>query len=193
MPTFDGTIPIGWLILIQAAAFIVTFCYGSFFEHTLHRYLMHRDNLLKYPYKLHALQHHKLFRADESYHAVNEDVKQHVSFGIGEYIILPLLHLIPFVALEIYAGLPVVIGGMLAIYAYLAAFDLTHYSMHVPNTFFFEKYGFFKWLKQHHLLHHKYQDRNLNVVLPIADFVLRTRINAPLPGQTVLELESTRV
>lgn len=190
MPTFDGTISVGWVIVIQAAAFLVSLFYTSFFEHTLHRYIMHRDNIFKYPYQLHALEHHRMFRADESYHAVNEDVKSHVAFGPSEYVILPLIHLIPLVALEFHAGLPVIIGGLAAFYAYLAAFDLTHYSMHVPNTFFFERYAFFKWLKRHHLLHHKYQDRNLNVVLPIADFVLGTRVSEPLPGQTVMDLES---
>jgi hypothetical protein len=37
------------------------------------------------------------------------------------------------------------------------------------------------WIDQHHRLHHLKPMRNLNVVLPLADFVFRTRIaSAPV-------------
>ncbi len=55
-------------------------------------------------------------------------------------------------------------------------------------------YGsFFEWtlhrfIKRHHLLHHKYQVRNLNVVLPIADLVIGTLVRRPKEGAVVLEV-----
>jgi hypothetical protein len=49
---------------------------ASFFEWTLHRFVMHRPlGPFTYPFRSHALVHHQIFRADESYHLINEEDK----------------------------------------------------------------------------------------------------------------------
>ena len=53
--------------------------FSSFFEWTLHRYLMHRSLLVKlfrYPYERHTLVHHHIFKADHTYHLVHEPDKK---------------------------------------------------------------------------------------------------------------------
>jgi len=53
-------------------------------------------------------------------------------------------------------------------------YEYLHYCMHVPRERNVERSGLFFRLNGHHLLHHRYPDRNLNVVLPLADLLLGT-------------------
>jgi sterol desaturase/sphingolipid hydroxylase (fatty acid hydroxylase superfamily) len=61
--------------------------------------------------------------------------------------------------------------------------------MHVPANRWFERTKAFKFSKEHHRIHHKYMNQNLNVFLPIADRCLGTyrsisSVNAPGSGTT---------
>ena len=55
---------------------------------------------------------------------------------------------------------------------YYVGYEGLHYLMHKPTFPFIEHSGFFKFIKRHHAIHHVYMDKNLNVLLPIADFCL---------------------
>ena len=47
--------------------------FASFFEWTLHRYLMHRPvGKFDYAFRSHALVHHHVFKADHTYHLQQE-------------------------------------------------------------------------------------------------------------------------
>jgi sterol desaturase/sphingolipid hydroxylase (fatty acid hydroxylase superfamily) len=46
--------------------------------------------------------------------------------------------------------------------------------MHLPKKRHVERSGIFFRLNGHHLLHHRYQRKNFNVVLPLADLCLGT-------------------
>jgi len=177
LPSIFSDVPLGTYFLCQGIALLATILYGSFFEWTLHRNVMHRKTWISYPFELHAMIHHKMFRHDETFHAQNEDMKHHVTFVPRDYLLLLLVNLPVFAAVELVIQVPVILGGLVACLLYLAAFDTLHWAFHVPNQRFFERFGWYVWLKQHHLLHHRYQNRNLNVVLPIADFVFRTRVS----------------
>ena len=51
--------------------------FGSFFEWTLHRYIMHRPvKWFRYPFERHALVHHRIFKADHTYHLIHEEDKK---------------------------------------------------------------------------------------------------------------------
>jgi sterol desaturase/sphingolipid hydroxylase (fatty acid hydroxylase superfamily) len=50
--------------------------------------------------------------------------------------------------------------------------------MHKPEKRFFSDWPVYKFLGRHHYLHHKHPDKNFNVVLPLADYVLGTIIRA---------------
>ena len=166
-------------LLTQGAAFLVTLIYCSFFEWTLHRNVMHRKTWLSYPFELHAMLHHRIFRHDHTYHAQNEEMRQHVTFVPRDYILLLLVNTPVFVATEWALRVPVLIGAWVAVLLYLAMFDILHWSFHVPNERRMERWFWVRWLKEHHRLHHQYQYRNLNVVLPLADLLFGTRIGKP--------------
>jgi hypothetical protein len=170
-PEFD------WLAYagIQAAALFVFVLYGSFAEWLLHKYIMHSKFIPRFPFEAHAIVHHGLFKADDSFHARTEEQFEHVTFSWFHHLMLIGIHIILYLSLEYLTGLPILIGGTIAVIAYLLAYEGIHYVFHVPGNRFFESHRWFLWLKQHHFVHHQRQFRNLNVVLPVADFVLRTR------------------
>lgn len=165
-------------LLTQPLAFLAVVLYGSFFEWTLHRYVMHRHTIISYPFRVHALQHHRLFRFDESFHALNEEMKTHVTFSPIDYLILLCINAPLFLGFEWLTGIHIGTGGCAAVLVYLGTFDVLHWCFHVPKGRFFEKHGWYRFIKRHHLLHHRYQDRNLNVVLPIADLVIGTLVRS---------------
>jgi hypothetical protein len=178
VPTFSpGSFPHGTYFLIQGLALLASIPYGSFFEWLLHRNIMHRKTWISYPFELHAMLHHKIFRHDETYHAQNEEMKGHVTFVPRDYILLLLVNTPVFLTIELAFHIPILLGGWLGCLLYLAAFDLLHWSFHVPEQSRVWMWGWVRWLKEHHRLHHRYQNRNLNVVFPLADFVLGTRVS----------------
>lgn len=177
LETFAPTVTVGVYFLCQGVALACTFIYGSFFEWTLHRNVMHKKTWISYPFKLHAMLHHKLFLHDETFHAQNEEMKGHVTFVPRDYILLLLVNTPVFLTVELVLQLPIAAGAWTACLLYLLAFDGLHWAFHVPNGRFFENWGPYRWIKRHHLLHHRYQNRNLNVVFPLADFVFRTRVS----------------
>jgi fatty acid hydroxylase family protein len=177
LPTFSSHTPLGQYLLCQGIAFLATVVYGSFFEWTLHRNVMHRKTWISYPFELHAMLHHKIFRHDETYHALNDEMKEHVTFVPRDYVLLLMVNSPIFIAAEALLGLPILIGAWTAVLCYLGMFDLLHWSFHVPKERRLERWFWIRWLKEHHRLHHQYQNRNLNVVFPLADLVFRTRVS----------------
>jgi hypothetical protein len=184
LPTFSyhGTLD-GYLIP-QALAFVATLIYGSFFEWTLHRNVMHRRTWLSFPFDVHAMLHHKIFRHDDTYHAQNDEMRQHVTFVPRDYILLTLVNTPVFLAVELVLNQPVMLGGWIAVLLYLGMFDFLHWTFHVPRERRMERWFVVRWLKEHHRLHHQHQNRNLNVVLPLADFVFGTRLGRATESST---------
>lgn len=185
LPTFTAAGWTGVALLSQSIAFVATVVYGSFFEWTLHRNVMHKKTWISFPFELHAMLHHRIFRHDETYHAQSEEMLEHVTFVPRDYIILLLVNTPIILAMEWLLKAPIAIGAWAAILSYLGMFDLLHWSFHVPKERRMERWFWVRWLKEHHRLHHQYQNRNLNVVFPLADFVFRTRVSRPLDHQPV--------
>lgn len=150
--------------------------YASFFEWTLHRFLMHRPFLgFRYAYEAHALTHHGTFRSDESYHLQHEDDKHTIPMAWWNGPVLILLSSIPLDFIGWYLGrwtIPLTAMGTIAVY--YATYESLHWCMHLPRKRNIERTGLFFRLNGHHVLHHRFPDRNLNVVLPLADLCLGT-------------------
>ncbi len=160
----------------QTVGFVGGIIYCSFFEWTLHRYVMHRPFLkfFRYPFEAHALVHHHTFRADESYHLKREADKTTVPMAWWNAPVMWLLHVGPVLLLQWWIGLPIAWGTFFALVAYYAAYEYMHWCMHIPRKRNIERSGIFFRLNGHHLLHHRYMGKNFNVVLPLADTLLGT-------------------
>jgi sterol desaturase/sphingolipid hydroxylase (fatty acid hydroxylase superfamily) len=165
--------------MILLVAFFGTILWGSFGEWLIHRFVMHtRQPLLPYPYELHAVGHHGMFGADASYHAQDEEMKKHVTFDPKDYFFILSAHVPGLLAFEWLTGIalsaPV---AAVAILGCTGAFDILHWKYHVPSDTWFQRTRLFRFLKEHHRLHHLRQDRNYNVFsLPLADWCLGTLI-----------------
>jgi hypothetical protein len=88
------------------------------------------------------------------------------------------LKAIPFaaiIALVSWQGAVVFVGTMCF---HHWAWNKIHLEMHKPEQKVFSTWPIYKFLARHHWLHHRYQDKNFNVVFPLADYVLRTSARA---------------
>lgn len=162
-------------LVCESLAFVFYFLYGSFFEWWFHKYLFHSPKYIKATFKAHALVHHQRYKYEKtSYEWQEGQEKDHIAM---DWFALPLFigtHL-PFLLLIQWAtGIPSVWGGVSAITAYYTIYEYFHYCMHVPANRIFEKNRIFLFAKEHHRIHHKYMQQNLNVYFPLADKCLGT-------------------
>jgi len=163
---------VGWAIVGLLCA--VAYC--SFFEWALHRYVMHRPvGRFRYPYESHALVHHRVFRADETYHLVDKKDARTIPMAWWNGPALVAIGSTPFLAAAWCLGQWGLLAGAAAgTAAYYAAYEYIHWCMHLPKQRTVERSGIFFRLNGHHLLHHRYMAKNFNVVLPLADLLLGT-------------------
>jgi len=177
---------LGWFLFYTICISFTLFVFANFFEWGLHRYVMHkRVKGFEYPFKKHAMVHHQIFKADETYHLINMKDKETIPMAwwngpaliiVGFLMSLPfsfLFHtnLIWWDALVIFTG-------------YYGAYEYLHMCMHLPKRRRLEFSRAFRLINGHHLLHHRYQGKNFNVVCPLADFcmgtlILRSKIKFP--------------
>lgn len=180
-----------------ALGFVGAVIPASFFEWLLHRYVMHRPFLgFRYPFDAHALVHHRIFRADETYHLRREEDKHTIPMAWWNGPVLVLLCELPFVVIAWATNCwGLAAGSLLAFASYFATYEYLHWCMHLPRRRAVERSGVFFRLNGHHILHHRYMHKNFNVVLPLADWCLgtllvRSRIAFPQPhGPAVPDLQ----
>jgi hypothetical protein len=159
-----------------AIGFITAVVFDSFFEWTLHRYVMHRPlGSFDYPFKAHAVVHHGIFRADATYHLQDEKDKTTIPMAWWNGPVLISICLGPFALWSWLSGhWGIVTGAALALTAYYATYEYLHWCMHLPRKRAIERSGIFFRLNGHHILHHRYMHKNFNVVFPLADLCLGT-------------------
>ena len=166
-------------VLWNLVGFVGAFFIGSFIEWTVHRFIMHR-NVVKFIYQLHTTWHHNYFKADETYTASLTDPADkwrldHVLFVPRDYLLFVLATGPIWLGVEFTLGAPVAFGGILATVTGLQMFNSLHWRYHVPRDTWFQRTWAFRFLKEHHRLHHEDMTKNLNVhFVPIADFLLGT-------------------
>lgn len=174
MPSFDFNHPWLWYVLWNLAGFFGSIVLNSFVEHWVHKHIMHKLNpIIPYGY-LHTTSHHAKFGHDESYETKDPVLKGHVLFTWKEYTLFPVFCLALYAPVELLIGRPILAGVLVAVFCGLQAFNSLHWRMHVPENTWFQRTWVFRFLKNHHKLHHERMDTNLNVVFPLADWVMGT-------------------
>jgi len=169
---FEIPMFMSWAVIGLVGAVV----YCSFFEWTLHRFVMHRPlGKFRYPFEAHALVHHRVFRADHSYHLENTKDAMTIPMAWWNGPALVALGTLPFLGLAWAVGQwGLLAGAGVAIAGYYATYEYIHWCMHLPKKRTVERSGIFFRLNGHHLLHHRYMGKNFNVVLPLADLLLGT-------------------
>ncbi len=152
--------------------------FGSFFEWTLHKFVMHRPvGGFKYAFQAHAVVHHQVFKADETYHLKDPKDRETIPMAWWNGPVLILIGATPTLLIAWATGhWALLVGALVAFMAYYAAYEYIHWCMHLPKQRRVEKPWVFRRLNGHHLLHHRYMHKNFNVVFPLADFCLGTLI-----------------
>jgi len=150
----------------------------SFIEHQVHSRLMHRRSFLsenavsfKRTFEAHAIVHHqhysKIF-ADQPV-APGEDREIRLTVRKAPIKALPVAALI---ALVSWPG-AVIFVAVVTFHHWV--WNKIHLEMHKPERRVFSTWPIYMFLARHHYLHHKYPDRNFNVVFPLADYLLGTK------------------
>ena len=164
--------------LWQLGAFFVWFAYGSFFEWWFHKNLFHSPKLIRATYEAHDRVHHVNYGDKESYDlpCATDPNGEHISM---DWFALPVfvgVHFPIIFAVQWLTGIPMVWGGCLAIGVYYVMYETVHYYMHIPRNRAIERMKLYKFLNEHHRIHHKYVNKNLNVLIPLADMVMKTLV-----------------
>jgi hypothetical protein len=150
--------------------------FASFFEWSIHRYVMHRPvGSFRYAFQAHAVVHHQVFKADHTYHLVDPKDKETIPMAWWNGPVLILMGASPTLLLSAITGHWIMLAGAATTFVlYYIAYEYIHWCMHLPKARRVEKPWLFRRLNGHHLLHHRYMHKNFNVVFPLADFCLGT-------------------
>jgi hypothetical protein len=174
------------LVISFTAAFVATLIYGSFFEWAFHRYFMHLPTFgITHFFKGHAKVHHRIYQGDLTY-AVGDRDPEEVTLAWWAMPILPLAHMPIMIGLYFQFGMSAAVGMFTACIFYQTAYEYLHYCMHVPQGRIIEVLPFYRWLNDHHLQHHRKHFTNLNVFIPIADYVFGTRRSCARPNAAMI-------
>jgi hypothetical protein len=174
------------LLIWAAAGFGSGIILASFFEWTLHRFVMHKPvGKFDYAFRAHAIVHHGIFKSDHTYHLINEKDKETIPMAWWNGPAIIAIGLLPVSAIAWAVGhWSLVLGAAVVFSLYYGAYEYIHWCMHLPKARRIEYSWPFRRLNGHHLLHHRYMHKNYNVVLPFADLcfgtlLLRSKIAFP--------------
>lgn len=168
------------LALVIALTLGAGFISASFFEWSVHKYLLHRPvPFLKIWmwFESHTRIHHVKFKFDHRYHLQSDDDKEIIDmkrwapvligFGSIPYFLVMALFDFP------YEWVMVATGTTLSALYYIA-YEYIHWCFHFPKKRRLEMSWLFRRLNGHHLLHHRFLGKNFNVVFPFADWCMGT-------------------
>jgi hypothetical protein len=162
--------------VFEALACLTWFTYGSFYEWFIHRHFMHARRFpLRDAFEGHTLLHHQIYRGDD-FLAHGPGRPPHLHLRPYTFPAILFSHLPLFILFEWLTGLPTLWGAVAGCTLYYIGFEYMHYLMHAPRGHFVERFRWFRFLREHHRLHHNYMRTNYNVVFPLADLCLGTLI-----------------
>jgi hypothetical protein len=174
------------MILSLITSIVLSETIFSFAEHQMHENFMHKKVLprrfYQKPYMIlqeifegHAVRHHGVWYRDFDFEANPEGKNDNIKFRLVDILIV-LTCLLPiaclFFSFSLLAGVTFIV--MLLIHAFL--WNTMHSQMHLPQPVFFADWSIFRWLAVHHYMHHQFTNKNYNIVVPLADYILGTKI-----------------
>ena len=171
---------------------LVSVVQGSFFEWAFHRYWLHRPWLPKECFTNHTLIHHQLCKYEDTFEVVEDEQHEALHFQWWGGPVLILINAAPWALISLGMSalgvklpyLAFVISFAVGMSIYYAGYEGLHYLMHKPMFPWIERSRAFQFIKRHHKIHHVHMNRNLNVLIPLADLVLGTLVTkmpAPVP------------
>jgi len=165
---YGGALFIVMIVLYAIAC--VLWC--SVCEWLLHKYLMHRSLLsFDYAYTAHTKVHHHIFKYDDSYHLQKAEDKATIPMAWWNGLVIAALSSFPVGLVFGWHGFAL---NYVVSMCYYGVYEFIHWCMHLPKRRRVEYRSWYRMLNGHHLLHHRYMNKNFNVVLPFADWIFGT-------------------
>lgn len=161
------------MFVLQLSGWILFCCIlMSFIEHQVHARIMHRRSIERFrkAFEAHAIFHHKHYSEIFSDEPVpdGEDKEIRLTTRKAPMKALPFAAIISLVSWQ--CGL--VFIGVVVFHHW--AWNKIHLEMHKPEQRGFSRWPIYQFLARYHWLHHRYPNKNFNVVFPFADYVLGT-------------------
>jgi hypothetical protein len=179
------------LVVAILAAVLICVVQASFFEWAFHRYWLHRPWLPESCFTSHTLIHHQVCKHDDTFQIVEEEQEESLTFKWWGGPLLILINLAPWSLLAwglaaqglSFPYLAFVVAFAVTMSLYYAGYEGLHHLMHKPTLPFIVRLRYFRFIERHHRIHHIHMDRNLNVLLPLADLCLGTLVTT-MPAAT---------
>ena len=152
---------------------------GNFVEWFMHRYVMHRRVdvfALRAIYERHTREHHQYFTDND----VTIDTVREFRIVFFPWRVLVVLGVVGSVLGWITAQVINPNAGYivyLAVGAHYLIYETFHLCCHVPDNWFVRHMPLVNTIRRHHTAHHNQgimMRKNMNLTLPIADWLLRT-------------------
>ncbi len=168
--------------------FWILFSYSfiSFFEYTIHKYLMHRDNIAKSLTRLpkisnslhsefhsHTHLHHGKYYKEFDYEEDEWGREHNLTIGWGQTMII-LIFISP-VLIPLFYFYP--LGGTILlslIILHNRLWGIIHTEMHIPTNGLLFKNPLYRFWRNYHYVHHEHTNKNFNVIFPLFDYILGT-------------------
>jgi len=109
---------------------------------------------------------------DETYHAQEGDDGKKIPMAWWNGIVIALLSSLPLLVF----GWKLFVLNYIVALCYYGIYETLHWYMHLPKKRKIEYKTWYRKLNGHHILHHRYMNKNFNVVLPFADWIFGTLI-----------------
>lgn len=173
---------------------IVAIVLGSFFEHAIHKSLMHRESpffrkkrFFANLFRSHALLHHGKYYKQFDHEDDPVGREESIIFAPQEIIAIQLMLLPIFFLIALVSP---VFGFCLLIVAFIHnnLWNIIHREMHQPKKPFWARWLAYRFLARYHFLHHRHTAKNYNVVFPFADYVFHTNAVATAEDIRLMEL-----
>lgn len=163
------------MLILQLVLWTVFSCIlMSFVEHQIHSRLMHRRSLARFKktFEAHAIVHHQHYSQIFSDEPVPPGEDKEIRLTVRKAPIKALPVAIP-LAFVSWQGAIILVG---VVTAHHWIWNKIHLEMHKPEDKFFSHWPIYKFLAKYHWLHHRYPNKNFNVVFPFADYVMGTNV-----------------
>ena len=162
------------MIVAVLLGVLAAFFYCTFLEWFIHRYVMHTNRISKLAFDRHAISHHSERRSLKTFY-ISPDGEYKYEIGESSFVpILWFMHMPMFIVVWRYVSIPGCIALSIAGLLYLVAYEVLHFYIHAPRNYLFQRTRLFRFYCEYHRLHHHKARVNYNVVMPLADIILRT-------------------